>query len=324
MTGAILLAAGTVGTPAISFAGDTDNGFYHIGANNWAAVANGAAVVTYAAGAVTNNGTFACSGAATFSSTAAFSGKVTTTPSASGGAGFNLPHGAAPTAPTNGDAWTTTSGFFVRINGVTQQMGTGSGGVTTFNTRSGAVVLSSADVTTALTYTPVNPSSIGTAAAQNTGTSGANVPLLNGALTWSGGQTYSGAQTANGVATFNAGADIPTPLTTPTTTEAGYMGVPQNVQAGNYTLVLADRGKEIYKTATSTLTIPANASVAFPIGATALISAGVGATVTIAINSDTLRFVPSNVTGSRTLVGPGTAVIQKKTAAEWWIRGDVT
>jgi hypothetical protein len=43
---------------------------------------------------------------------------------------------------------------------------------------------------------------------------------------------------------------------------------PQNAQSGNYTLVLADAGKHIYSTNTGaqTITIPTNASVAFPIG----------------------------------------------------------
>lgn len=33
---------------------------------------------------------------------------------------LNVAHGAAPSAPVNGDIWTTTSGLFVRINGVTK------------------------------------------------------------------------------------------------------------------------------------------------------------------------------------------------------------
>ena len=43
---------------------------------------------------------------------------------------------------------------------------------------------------------------------------------------------------------------------------------PQNVQSGNYTLVLADAGKHIYSanTGAQIITIPTNASVAFPIG----------------------------------------------------------
>lgn len=46
-------------------------------------------------------------------------GKVNTVASAAGGAGFNLPHGSAPTSPTNGDVWTTTAGMYVRVNGTT-------------------------------------------------------------------------------------------------------------------------------------------------------------------------------------------------------------
>lgn len=49
-----------------------------------------------------------------------FSGLVTTPASATGGAGLNVPHGAAPTSPVNGDVWTTTAGLFVRINGATK------------------------------------------------------------------------------------------------------------------------------------------------------------------------------------------------------------
>jgi hypothetical protein len=48
---------------------------------------------------------------------------ITTSASAIAGAGFNLPHGAAPTSPVNGDLWTTTSGLFVRINGSTVTAG---------------------------------------------------------------------------------------------------------------------------------------------------------------------------------------------------------
>jgi hypothetical protein len=54
-----------------------------------------------------------------------FGNKVTTIASASGGAGFNLPHGAVPSSPVDGDLWTTTTAAFVRINGATVQLGSG-------------------------------------------------------------------------------------------------------------------------------------------------------------------------------------------------------
>lgn len=46
--------------------------------------------------------------------------KIVTLASSTSGAGINLPHGAAPTSPVDGDVWTTTAGLFVRINGVTK------------------------------------------------------------------------------------------------------------------------------------------------------------------------------------------------------------
>lgn len=51
--------------------------------------------------------------------TAGTSAIIVTVASTTGTAGFRLPHGTAPTSPTNGDVWTTTAGLFVRVNGAT-------------------------------------------------------------------------------------------------------------------------------------------------------------------------------------------------------------
>ena len=45
--------------------------------------------------------------------------KVLTNASTTSQAGFNLAPGVAPSAPVNGDVWTTTAGMFVRVAGVT-------------------------------------------------------------------------------------------------------------------------------------------------------------------------------------------------------------
>jgi hypothetical protein len=45
--------------------------------------------------------------------------RLTTAASTTAISSLNIPHGAAPTSPVNGDIWTTTAGLFVRINGVT-------------------------------------------------------------------------------------------------------------------------------------------------------------------------------------------------------------
>jgi hypothetical protein len=55
--------------------------------------------------------------------------KLLTTASTNSISGFCLPHGTAPDSPNDGDVWTTTSGMYVRVNGVTVgPLGTGGGG----------------------------------------------------------------------------------------------------------------------------------------------------------------------------------------------------
>jgi len=51
---------------------------------------------------------------------ATFTGLVNTPASTTTTAGFRLPHGAAPTTPTDGDVWTTTGNLWVRISGASQ------------------------------------------------------------------------------------------------------------------------------------------------------------------------------------------------------------
>lgn len=47
-------------------------------------------------------------------------GRLRTAVGTTAQSGINVPHGAAPTAPVDGDIWTTTAGMFIRINGVTK------------------------------------------------------------------------------------------------------------------------------------------------------------------------------------------------------------
>ena len=70
---------------------------------------------------------------------------------------------------------------------------------------------------------------------------------------------------------------------------------PQNIQTANYTLVIGDGGRQIFHPASDanvrTYTIPANSSVAFPIGTVVLFTVENGGTrVTVSINADTLVF----------------------------------
>lgn len=59
-----------------------------------------------------------------------YTGKITTLTPSSSSAGLNLPPGAAPSAPVNGDLWTTTGGMTLWINGVTHLIATSRFGIT--------------------------------------------------------------------------------------------------------------------------------------------------------------------------------------------------
>jgi hypothetical protein len=86
------------------------------------------------------------------------------------------------TGPTSAPAWTT-----ITLSGLPGTVAIASGGT-------GAVTASAARTNLGL----------GTAATVNTGTSGATVPLLNGANTWSAAQTFSIRPTFNGATPYDS------------------------------------------------------------------------------------------------------------------------
>lgn len=125
---------------------------------------------------------------------------------------------------------------------------------------------------------------------------------------------------------------------TPTHTELNYVdGVTSSIQtqltiftnrtfSANVTLALTDAGYLLVHpsadTTARTVAIPANGTVAFPIGTTLTIanqaSAGV---VTVSITTDTLRLAGAGSTGPRSLAANGLATLVKITATEWMISG---
>ncbi len=115
-------------------------------------------------------------------------------------------------------------------------------------------------------------------------------------------------------------------LTVDGTDAVGFRNIPQNSQSTAYTCVLADNGKHIFHpsadTTARTFTIPANSSVAYPIGtAITFINQNGAGVVTIAITTDTMRLSPAGTTGSRTLAANGSATCVKVTSTEWLISG---
>jgi hypothetical protein len=101
--------------------------------------------------------------------------------------------------------------------------------------------------------------------------------------------------------------------------------IPLNTQNAAYTFVLTDAGKTIFhdEVTARVYTIPANASVAYPIGtAITIINNTSGGSITLSITSDTLRRGDGTAgTGSRTISSDSVVTIIKTKLTEWMITG---
>jgi hypothetical protein len=206
------------------------------------------------------------------------------------------------------------------------------------STGSGAVVLATSPTLTtpnlgtpsAVTLTnatglPLSTGVTGTLAVANGGTGitsfGTGVATALGQnVTGSGGIVLAASPSLTGT----IGLETVSPQSN-NASSVGYTGVPQNSQSTSYTLVAADAGKSIVHPASDnnarTFTIPANGSVAFPVGTTITFINMIN-TVTIAITSDTMYLAGPGTTGSRTLAAYGIATAVKMTSTTWIISGN--
>lgn len=183
--------------------------------------------------------------------------------------------------------------------------------------------------TVSLANTAVTPGSYGSASQVGTFTVDAQGRITAAANTAISVTVPSASDTVQGIvelatqAEALAGTDTVRAVT-PDGARAVMERVQQNSQSAAYTLVLADAGRHIYHPAADTTarvwTIPANASVAFPIG-TALTFINDGGTITLSITSDTLALAGDGSTGSRTLAQYGMATAVKVTSTRWIISG---
>ena len=155
----------------------------------------------------------------------------------------------------------------------------------------------------------------------------------NGLLTFYGSQAVASGfvfTTVNGerlrIASsgeiYMAAAQSPTQIY-----DVGYLGIPVSggsTKTTSYTAVLTDAGQQLqFGAASLTGTIPANASVAYPVGTTLIFVNLYSGNLTIAINSDTLYLANSGSTGSRTLAGNyGVATALKIGSTSWVISGN--
>jgi hypothetical protein len=215
----------------------------------------------------------------------------------------------------------------------------GAGGITTASDAEGYITITQGTTSQLVNGTEVMslaangeitcPSGLNIATGQTYKIAGYNV-LSTGSILNDASQT---SVTIAGSATtaLNIGASgapitgfAATATTASTAASLGYLGLPQSATSTTATLAIGDVGKHIYVTTNSqTITIPANASVAYPIGTTLTFIAGPSpvVTVTIAITSDTLRLAGGTSTGSRTLAANGMATAVKVAATTWYING---
>jgi hypothetical protein len=109
------------------------------------------------------------------------------------------------------------------------------------------------------------------------------------------------------------------------TDAVGFRNIPINSNSSSYTTVLSDSGKAILHPSTDTnartFTIPANSSVAYPLGTAITFINMTAAVVTIAITTDTMYLSGSGNTGSRSLAQYGSATAIKLTSTTWLISG---
>jgi hypothetical protein len=103
----------------------------------------------------------------------------------------------------------------------------------------------------------------------------------------------------------------------------GYIGSPQvSGGATAYTLALTDAGDHVYFTggSTATLTVPTNASVAFPTGTTILVLNNNSGNLTISGAGVTFQLANGS-TGNRTVATKGMASLIKVATDTWWVTG---
>lgn len=226
------------------------------------------------------------------------SGRLVTFASATTGAGVNIPHGAAPTSPVNGDLWSTTAGFLGRVNGATIAFSYSSLSETLTNKTLTSPVFSTIVNTGTLTLPTTTDTLVGRATTDT---------LTNKTLT---------SPVLNSIAASSSVSDTGTI----STSSPGFRGLPPLAKSSAYTLGLTDAGKLITIT-TGGIIVPANGSVAFPQGTAVSVFNNSSSSQTISITTDTLRQGGTVNTGSRTLGGYGLCTLVKTNTTEWVVSG---
>ena len=231
-----------------------------------------------------------------------------------------------------------TVGDIIAFNGsVWNQIQGDTSDVSSVFGRTGAVTLQSSDVTGALGFTPynsTNPSGYQTSSQVSSAISAAAYTLPTATTSTLGGIKVDGTSVmiSNGVissvspVTSVAGRTGAVTLTTADIPNVGTLTINIVSKSVDYTLVLGDSGAIILHPSSDasarTFTIPANSSVAYPIGTSLMfVNQYAAGTVTISINNDTMRLAGAGTSGNRSLASNGMATAIKLSSTEWIISG---
>jgi urease beta subunit len=301
----------------------------------------------------TNPATFQINSAYTFPTSDGTTGQVLAT-NGSGALSFSSPTTGTVTSVdvSGGTTGLTTSGGPVTSSGTITLAGTlavanGGTGITAFGTgvgtalgvntgSAGAFVVNGGALGTPSSGTLTNATGLPI----GTGVSGlgTNVATFLGTPSSANLAAAVTDETGSGLLVFATSPTLVTPvLGTPSsgtlsgctvdgTDAVGFRNTPVNSKSADYTLVLADSGKTIFHPAADnnarTFTIPANSSVAYPVGTVLTFVNLAAADVTIAITTDTMYLAGPGTTGSRTLAEYGIASAVKLASTDWLISGN--
>jgi hypothetical protein len=205
----------------------------------------------------------------------------------------------------------------------------GGTGVAVPNGSTTVVYADGTDVVTALNYAPA----LTLGAALPVASGGTGITSFGTGVATALGQNVTGS---GGIALATSPTFVTPVLGTPSsgtlssctvdgTDAVGFRNTPVNSQDEAYETVLADSGKTILHPVADdnarTFTIPANSSVAYPVG-TVISFVNLQNTVTIEITTDTMYLANDGDTGSRTLAEYGTASAMKVASTTWIISGN--
>jgi hypothetical protein len=312
-TGGLISVSGspitTSGTLALTVAGTSGGIPYFSAASTWA---SSAALTQY--GVVYGGG----AGASPVATANGTTGQVLTATT-----------GGAPSWATPAAGGTVTS---VAVSGGTTGLTTSGGPITTSGTITLAGTLAPANGGTGVANNAASTLTISGAYATTltvSAATGVTLPTTGTLATLAGTETLTNKTLTSPTLTTPA---LGTPAsgnlsscTADGTDQVGFKNIPQNSQSAAYTLVLADAGKHIFHPSgdanARTYTIPANSSVAYPIGTALTFINMTSQVVTIAITTDTMYLSSAGTTGSRSLAQYGSATAIKMTSTTWLISG---